>query len=78
MARPDLSDYMGERLTVDWSVTFAGANEYYVTETVAGGVGTTRWGPLPSKTLAFDLIQERRGVFTDWLVKQIPALRSST
>ena len=78
MTRPDLSNYTTENMTVTWSVLFSGASEYYVDEKISHDGGSCRWGPIPSKELAYDLIQERRAMFEKMLADRIPALRAVT
>lgn len=75
--RNDLSTYTGDTLMASWAVTFSGVAEYYVNEEVQGVAGRTVWGPIPSKEIAYDLIQERRSMFQKLIAEQIPALRKT-
>lgn len=54
----DTNTFTNAKIHLNWSVSF-GEGGYFVEENLGGCGNPVKWGPLPSKTIAVALVEER-------------------
>lgn len=54
----DTDTFTNSKIHLNWSVSF-GDGGYFVEERLGASKNYVKWGPLPSKTIAVALVEER-------------------
>lgn len=54
----DPDNFQNSKIHLNWSVSF-GEGGYFVEERLGDAANSAKWGPMPSKTIAVALVEER-------------------